>query len=331
MKKIILLIDSSDFGGIESHVLQLSRLLQQKKRHFVVIFLNVYQNFNSHPLVINLTEMGIPLFYLCGNFHSFYQLLKRDKRVYLIHAHGYKATLWARMACLYYPIICLSTYHSGEECVGKVAFYQYLMYKTGFLSQNFAVSHSLASKRRIGWIPNFITLPIQEKRNRHKQLQVAFVGRNDYVKGLDRFLFFSQKNLWINWHVFGCTGVQDNVTFHGKVRSMEEYWSQLDLLIIPSRGEGLPMAALEAMSHQVPVFSTRVGELGYLLKEAWTVEESEWRDLLDKITDLANAPDEVWKCISSQVQEIIKEDYLPEHFWKKIVPYYQVSDNALLK
>jgi glycosyltransferase involved in cell wall biosynthesis len=326
MKKIILLIDSSDFGGIESHLLQLSLLLQQKRRTFLVLFINSYHNL--HPLAKSFTLMGIPFFYLCGSFCSLKQFLKKHKNVYLIHAHGYKATLWARLACLYYPIICLSTYHSGENCFGKVAFYQLLMYKTGFLSKNFAVSHSLAIKQKSIWIPNFTALPIKQDRTRHSRLQIGFVGRNDPVKGLDRFLCLSQKNMSVDWHVFGSHDVQDRVSFHGKVDSMENYWHKLDLLIIPSRQEGLPMAALEAMANQVPVFSTRVGELTLLLPENWTVDEPNWLYLTDKIMKIANSSDKEWNALSENARNIVENGYLSEDFWAKISPYYKVNGNA---
>ena len=42
-------------------------------------------------------------------------------------------------------------------------------------------------------------------------------------------------------------------------------WPKIGLLVMPSRHEGLPMAALEAMARGIPVLASRVGALDQLL------------------------------------------------------------------
>ncbi len=55
------------------------------------------------------------------------------------------------------------------------------------------------------------------------------------------------------------------VTFHGFRADMEAVWPDIDLLIIPSRAEGLPMAALEAIARGIPVIATDVGALASVI------------------------------------------------------------------
>ncbi len=54
-------------------------------------------------------------------------------------------------------------------------------------------------------------------------------------------------------------GLKGNVSFLGSVADMKAFYDQIDLLVIPSRSEGLPNVLLEALDEGVPVVSTRVG------------------------------------------------------------------------
>jgi glycosyltransferase involved in cell wall biosynthesis len=62
------------------------------------------------------------------------------------------------------------------------------------------------------------------------------------------------------------TGVTDSVTFLGSVLPIEPFYPLLDLLVIPSRSEGLPNVLLEALRADIPVVSTRVGAVPEVLE-----------------------------------------------------------------
>jgi len=51
----------------------------------------------------------------------------------------------------------------------------------------------------------------------------------------------------------------DRIEFPGYVRDLESLWSKNHVMILPSRGEGTPLAALEAMMCGRPVVTTDVG------------------------------------------------------------------------
>jgi len=53
--------------------------------------------------------------------------------------------------------------------------------------------------------------------------------------------------------------LEDRVTFAGHVESLREIWADQQLLLLPSHGEGGPLAALEAMMFGRPVVITDVG------------------------------------------------------------------------
>lgn len=54
-------------------------------------------------------------------------------------------------------------------------------------------------------------------------------------------------------------GLAGRVVFTGHQRDVASYYQILDLLVLPSRSEGLPNTVLEAMSFGIPVLATRVG------------------------------------------------------------------------
>jgi glycosyltransferase involved in cell wall biosynthesis len=60
-------------------------------------------------------------------------------------------------------------------------------------------------------------------------------------------------------------GLRDQVHFVGTVSALEPLYSHLDLLVIPSRSEGLPNVLLEALRADVPVVATRVGAIPEVL------------------------------------------------------------------
>ena len=59
----------------------------------------------------------------------------------------------------------------------------------------------------------------------------------------------------------------DRVEFPGYVRDLGTLWSDNDAMVLPSRGEGTPLAALEAMMCGRPVITTDVGGNGEVIED----------------------------------------------------------------
>lgn len=87
--------------------------------------------------------------------------------------------------------------------------------------------------------------------NRDWKLRFFGLGPDlDYVKRYATFLGFMQ-----------------NVEFCGYVRDLKDIWTDSHLLILPSRGEGTPLAVLEAMICGRPVLTTNVGGNSEVLRD----------------------------------------------------------------
>jgi glycosyltransferase involved in cell wall biosynthesis len=111
---------------------------------------------------------------------------------------------------------------------------------------------------------------------------VGVVGRLSPEKGVDVFLAacraLVQRGVAFSAVVAGdgpqrrqletqrdALGLRESVHFVGTVSALEPLYSHLDLLVIPSRSEGLPNVLLEALRADVPVVATRVGAIPEVL------------------------------------------------------------------
>jgi len=105
---------------------------------------------------------------------------------------------------------------------------------------------------------------------------VGVLGRLSLEKGVDLFLdacaVLAQKGLAFSALVVGDgpertrlearssdLGLASCVRFLGQVHNVDVVYENLDLVVLPSRSEGLPNTLLEAMQADVPVVATAVG------------------------------------------------------------------------
>src|SRR5208337_4639218 len=58
-----------------------------------------------------------------------------------------------------------------------------------------------------------------------------------------------------------------SIIFTGSRKDLAELYSQMDIFVLPSLTEGLPMVILEAMASKTPIISTRVGAIPTVLKD----------------------------------------------------------------
>jgi glycosyltransferase involved in cell wall biosynthesis len=120
----------------------------------------------------------------------------------------------------------------------------------------------------------------------HNKKVILYVGRLTYEKGADRLLKIIQEVLKRKDDVFfliigdgpykgrfekinGHLTIIDSVP----IQEIDQYYKAADLFLFPSRREGVPNVVLEAISCGLPVISSRVGELPYLLP--FTLKDSD--------------------------------------------------------
>jgi glycosyltransferase involved in cell wall biosynthesis len=89
-------------------------------------------------------------------------------------------------------------------------------------------------------------------------------------------------------------GIKEHVIFLGQRKDIPELLMAMDMFVLPSIKEGLPMALLEAMAAKRPIIASRVGAIQRVIMEnkdtGILVEPKDVPGLRDAIVNLLNDP-----------------------------------------
>ncbi|NOU06747.1 MAG: glycosyltransferase family 4 protein [Hyphomicrobiaceae bacterium] len=270
------LIDSSSVGGAERHIATVAGSLM-RDAHAVRVML--YQRHGDNPWLRQLDAEGIPYSVLDGTFGGLVLAL-RSEQPSLVHTHGYKSGILGRLAAMLTRIPVVTTFHSGQRGPWPVGAYDFVDDWSSFSAHRIAVSSEIQSRLPLSTtvIPSYVVTPTVCP-DLALPRKIGFVGRLSEEKGPQHFCMLARRFGDLgSWHVYGDGAMRgaleaefgDVVTFHGVQTNMDRVWPQLGLLVMPSRFEGVPLAALEAAAAGVPVLASRVGGLPTVIVEGAT-------------------------------------------------------------
>ncbi|OKL45726.1 glycosyltransferase family 4 protein [Pseudovibrio exalbescens] len=322
MAPIWQLVDSSGIGGIEKHILVLAQTLKAQGLDVRVVLLAPHDN---NPWLDQLTMAGLPFTILEGGLKGLWRGLSAERPA-LVHSHGYKAGILGRLACRARGIPVVSTYHAGEAGPFPVSLYQTLDAYTGLLARRISVSRPIAARLPYAStvIENFINCPAMDT-NRPLSRTVAFVGRLSHEKGPDLFCDFAAqqpRRPTLDWHLYGDGPMRPEleakygslIEFHGMVSNLEPIWPTLGLIVLSSRAEGLPLVALEAMAHGVPVLAPRLGGLPDLIQHGvtgWLYDPEDLTDMSRAFRQWVQARPAFLTQMRTNCQQRIRSHYSP--------------------
>jgi glycosyltransferase involved in cell wall biosynthesis len=282
MRKILLLIDTSSFGGIEKHVATLANVLSDKG-HDVTVY--IYQNHNNNnPLYQQLNDQ-VNLVISDGEVYTLRKFIV-DNKFNIVHSHGYKMNIIARLMrlsllrlSLAHKIKYVATVHNGDIGKGRVLLYTLLNSVSASLDHvTLVASHGI--KRRFfkaKYMPNFIetsSLNQQAIALTKRNYEINFVGRLEHVKGVDRVLELAkilpdkQIHLWGSGSMLAQLEKQkspSNIVVHGYQEQVP--YHEMRFIFMPSRSEGLPYTLLEAMLNKCVVVAYGVGDIPYVISD----------------------------------------------------------------
>ncbi|TDP01062.1 glycosyltransferase family 4 protein [Marinomonas balearica] len=333
MIDITLFVDSCGVGGIETHIVQLAKAL---KANAILVQVVLWQRYAQEPHVIesSLSQEAIPVFYADGSLQRLRDLTHSNGT---LHTHGYKANLIGKFGHYFGWWKTVPTHHNGDLGTGKLKLYVKLDEMTSQLFSPISVSQEIFHRLHHKGIKlkNFVNYdPSLKPQTRKDNTQrVAFVGRLSDEKDPTTFCRLAEQFLDhdCEFHVYGAGAMLDelketfsHIEFHGQT-SMESEWEKIDLLCITSKTEGLPLAALEAMSRGIPIVAFGVGDLPEVIKDGvngWLIPSGDINQLQIAIKQWLSLQPFQLAGMMYQAERIVKDEYSQEVVLPQLLSHY---------
>jgi glycosyltransferase involved in cell wall biosynthesis/protein-tyrosine-phosphatase len=120
-------------------------------------------------------------------------------------------------------------------------------------------------------------------------------------------------------------GIERECIFAGPRADVYDLMAALDIFVLPSLDEGIPMAVLEAMALGRPVVATRVGGLPEIIREGETgllVTPRRERELAEACLELASHPDRA-RAFGARARRVVEEEFSHETNGQALVGMYR--------
>ena len=264
--KVVHLVLSEDFAGIEQHV---DELLSNLKDLSITLICSksIASHFNQNISIHEIDNMGRRSLFKKYKLKRLLKTINPD----IVHTHGSKTAsiissinkgLFKHVATVHGVKKNKSVYESADYVIG--------------VSDH--VLDGIKTKSKVitnWWFPELKKL--SSKQNKY----ALAVGRLEKVKGFD-LLISSWVNIETNLIIVGSGKEKKNLlklidkyNLDDKIKiidcvnrsQLEDIYSDASLLIVSSRNEGGPRVALEALYLEIPVLSTNVGHMNKIFPE----------------------------------------------------------------
>ena len=284
-------------------------------------------------------------------------------RPHIVHTHGYKSNWLGIVMAKRFGIPIISTLHGWfhqnniktriiakiDQCLFK---WFDLVIPVSDKLRLFLAERGVAEKKMVT-IRN--VPPVRKEQGGgnsyqiRKELQipesskiVGFVGRLEPVKGCALFLeaasIVCKSEPGVSFIVVGegserdaleaqvrKVGLNDRVYFCGFREDLMNIYASLDLYVLSSYNEGIPLTLLEAMAHRVPVVATAVGGVTEIIKDPINgviVQPGDPQALADKIKE-SLADEQETQTRVDQAFNTIKADYNVDRWVQKFQDLYE--------
>ena len=289
-------------GGAESAVLGLSRGLAEAGAAVVVAAL---ADASSGPFIDRARAMGLPVEVLHSPGRNYLRdwsglrRIIRERRIQVVHTHGYRADMMGLLAARSERRACLATAHGFTLGSRRNRLNQWLAVRA--LQRHdvvIAVSDPLAATlRSLGvdaarvvpirnaWRPPLEPLPSRAEARSTLGLEgerplLGWVGRLSHEKGADIAVAATARLAHADAHLafvgdgrerqaleaqVAALGLGGRVHFMGMMPEAAMLLPAFDALVLSSRTEGTPMILLEAIHAGVPIIASAVGGVPAML------------------------------------------------------------------
>jgi glycosyltransferase involved in cell wall biosynthesis len=362
--KILQMISSGGMYGAEAVVLNLSRTLNEGPHRSL---LGVFSNSSNPNLQLheNATKEGLESYLIPCNgqidrkaITSIRELVQRTGAD-VVHAHGYKADIYAFFALRASGVSLVSTCHNWIDNDRKTSFYGTLdrLILRGY-ARVVAVSEDVRQRllksgvkaNKVSMIRNGIDLRpfdrasavVRHDLGRDAYQIVGLVARLSMEKGVDIFVNAAARVLArcpdTKFVVAGDgpdraeldtlidkLGIREHVRMLGRCDDMPALYASLDIMVSASRREGLPVAILEGMASRLPLVATAVGEVPTVIQDGHTgvlVPAEDPESLAAVIIELLRDPTKRER-IGSAARLLVEDEFSAERMTAEYLRVYE--------
>ena len=120
-------------------------------------------------------------------------------------------------------------------------------------------------------------------------------------------------------------GISDNVVFLGHREDTDVLLQALDIFVLPSLSEGIPMALLEAMAASRPIVASRVGGIPEIIEdgvEGFLVESMDVKNLAERCRQLIESPEFARK-MGEQGRKRVERDFSAKAMADRVALVYK--------
>ncbi|MCK5580808.1 MAG: glycosyltransferase [Candidatus Omnitrophica bacterium] len=332
--KILHLISSGGFFGAEQVLLSLGKALQQQGNDVVVGALNDLRDPHLE-IVEQAQKAGIETVTFDSrgriDFKTIATLRKylKENNIEVLHTHNYKSNLVGMLAAKASRTVLVATVHGYTDMTKAVSFYEKVdrFVINNFFDRVVGVARSVFGKNLRPCqvvVPNGLDVDAFHKDpEARNQIRSKYaIQENDFLVGtvgrlspeknqkllLQAIKDIAREKKNVRVMIVGSgsqeqllkdfvrtEGLDSHVIFTGFIEDLAAYYNAMDLFVLPSNTEGIPMTLLEAMACQCPVVATSVGGVPGILKNGKAgrlVKPQNLNELKQSIVDLINSHDE---------------------------------------
>ncbi len=367
--KVLHLISSGGMYGAEAVILSLSRTFNQIGES---CSLGVFQNSpNTVPELHQVAlQQGLDSHLIACQGQLDRQVparlrdLARRTGADVIHAHGYKADVYAWLAFRKSRIPLLATCHNWID--NDVALSIYGALDRRVLRQYakvVAVSEAIRSRlldsgvaeRKVAIIRNGVDLQAFETASPVLVSSIApdgapivgLIGRLSIEKGIDLFIqaaaivlrsFPSARFVVVGdgpdrqqlQELIQRQSLSERFTLLGKRNDMPGIYASLTIIVSASRLEGLPMALLEGMASRLPVIATSVGAVPTIIRDGATgllVPPEDVDALASAINNLLGDPQQRHR-LGAAARQLVEDEFSARRMTSDYLNLYSAAIQA---
>jgi len=318
--KILHLVMSKNFAGIEQHVNELAG--HQAKNHDVHVIATdeILKKFSNNFQIHEIKNHGR------RSYLHIFNLVKKIKKINpdIVHTHGTKTTQIINIVKIILDFKHVSTIHGVKKN------------KKSYEKSDLVIGVSLKTIKDIKIdsiiIQNWWSPSLDNNYEKSYEFALA-VGRLEKVKGFD-LLIRSWVNVNTKLLIIGSGNeyqklksliselrLENKITLISEINQedLTSYYQKASALVISSRHEGGPRVALEALYLKIPVISTNVGHMSEILPIEFMAEPDNINSLKELVEEYV---DDFKMYDQSSIFEYISREFSLEAQGNKVIEAY---------